>query len=106
MNITRSKHINMYQRLKHVKDQSKLCKGVKGIVACLSPEGCKTLLVFDRHTLQKPDKNRHEEKGGQTTLTLPANNHKETCHKTYANTKRTSRQNQRKKNHLVWSYGC
>ena len=105
----RSKHITeiiMKWRLKHVKDQSKLCKGANGIVAWLSPEWCETLLVFDTDTPCKSRTRKGTKKRGQTTLTRPANKHKETWHKTYANTKRSSRQNQRKKNQLVWSYDC
>src|SRR3954469_16847316 len=85
---------------------SNLCKGAKGIVACLSPEWCETPSVLDTDTPCKNRTRKTRRKGGQTTLTLPAKEHKETWHNTYANMNRSSRQNQRKKNHLVWTPSC
>ena len=79
------------------------CDGCRGLP---SPTRCNTPLVSGTdEPLQKPDKTRRE-KGGQTNFTTPAKENNKPGHGTHANAKRSSKGNQRKKNHRVWTYGC
>src|ERR1043165_8211722 len=80
-----------------------MCDGCRGLP---SPTRCGT---HPRSwTPTKPCKNRtktRREKWGQLTFTTPAKENNKPGHGTHANAKRSSKQSERKKNHLDRSYG-
>src|SRR3954471_23104526 len=85
---------------------SKFCRGATGVVACLHHQGVEhTLGLGYRRIPAKTGPKTRQGKRGQTTFTTPAKYNREPRHTTYANAKRISTRDQRKKNRLIWTSG-
>src|SRR3954467_4992623 len=98
--------INIRRGVKHIKHMSKLCKGSKGIVACLHQSGVKHPRSRIPTTPCKDLIKSNGQKVQTLSFPLPAKYITKTWQETYTKLKRRSKGNQLNWNRFVWTYGC